>query len=238
MEKDRRFDIKVYNGRIYGYAGGMMAFSIWQYVLDDGKKIYRADDKLGGWLSPDLTVVGAWNLARQVDITEEEFIEAFGDDIKKPVTVHWDEFVGWFYINGQTYCGIDDKPMDTTLDRVEDNIAEYIAESDFDNKVEHWDVIEKYTNLGKVTESIRRCKRKISRQIFKEVLLPIYSNIIKIEKRRNVEYIVVDPKEFIKVNKETSQELYDRLWDFVFNRVQVKNTKKKNKVYANPRHPV
>lgn len=217
----RDFRISVRDGEILGYTErGITAFRISEVA----EGVYEAEDYLRGWISPKLDILGAWNLAQDVGITEEEFERAFG---KLPTTrtVGYTEFVSWFFRAGQL-------PKSVLIDTgVGKNLLQVVIEDIVDNIL--YDLEERLSELGEKMDSNVAVNvvfdyimniglnKVIDRMSYVEILWnilePVFGNYIRINERYGT--VTVDTREFFEFanTDEASMGLIEALRDVLFN---------------------
>jgi hypothetical protein len=221
-ENQRRFDISVKENEIWGYEGGRAVFR-----LDKRDGYYEAEDYLAGWISPQLDIVGAWNLAREVGITEEEFKEAFGVDVKSMLEVSLRDFVWWFFTAGQVpvkiwdgLSGLLEDIYSAFFDSLCEEMIEYM-ESKYGERAESLSWEEKRDIAESIVSSFFGSefpifeifeKRLSDEEIFENILEPVFRDFIE---RKGDVVVVVNIDEFLKEAEVSEELLVDVLYSFV-----------------------
>jgi hypothetical protein len=222
-ENQRRFDISIKENEIWGYEGGRAVFR-----LNKRDDYYEAEDYLAGWISPPLDIVGAWNLAREVGVTEEEFREAFGVDVKSMVEVSLRDFVRWFFTAGQVpvkiwdglsgllediYSAFFDSLCKEILERMEE--GKYGERAESLSREEKWDIAERIVSSFFDSEFpiFEIFERRLSdEEIFENILEPVFREFIE---RKGDVVVVVNIDEFLKEAEASEELLRDALYNFV-----------------------
>jgi hypothetical protein len=206
----REWDLYISKGAIRAYDDAGRLVADVRQVSDD---IFRAEDYRAGWISPDLDWLGAWNLARELGATKEDFEKAFGIDVDSDtIVVDIKTFVSWFFRAGELPVKLDDGMSGILPDIVTGWITDLLVD----------DVIAYAEEQGYIvdSEAVRYCVEDIvdivgmvdkmsDGEIFNELLWPVFENDIEISGNK-----VVVRGNFIDVCKKREGQLIEYLQDY------------------------
>jgi hypothetical protein len=214
---ERKWDLYVGEGEIRAYddAGRLVAD-----VSRVGDGIYKVEDYRGGWRSPNLDWVGAWNLARELGVTKEEFREAFGVDVDSDViVVDIKTFVRWFFRAGALPIKLDDGISGILPDIITEWMIDVIAEEATDYAEEHGysvDSEEIRYCVGDVVDVVGMVDKMSEKEIFNKLLLPVFGDDIRVSGNK-----VEVSGDFIDVCVRKEGELIEYLKDYFIEAVDI-----------------
>jgi len=213
----RKWDLYVGEGEIRAYddAGRLVAD-----VSRVGDDTYKAEDYRGGWRSPNLDWLGAWNLARELGVTKEEFREAFGIDVDSDaIVVDIKTFVGWFFKAGALPIKLDDGMSGILPDIVTEWLIDVIVEEANDYAEEHGYIVDsdeiRYC-VGDTVDIVEMVDNMSDKEIFDKLLLPVFEGDIRVSGNE-----VEVSGDFIDICVRKEEELLEHLQDYFIEAVNI-----------------
>jgi len=202
--------------RLYIGKGAIRAYDAGRLVADVsrvGDDIYKAEDYRAGWISPDLDWLGAWNLARELGATKEDFKKAFGIDVDSDaIVVDIKTFVSWFFRAGALPIKLDDGISGILPDIVTETVTGLLIEDAIAYAEEQGYIVDE--------DAIRNCvwdavdivgmvDKMSDVDIFNELLWPVFGDDIKISGNE-----VEVSGDFINVCQQKEARLIEYLHDY------------------------
>jgi hypothetical protein len=206
----RKWDLYVGEGEIRAYDDAGRLVADISRVDDD---TYKAEDYRDGWMSPDLDWLGAWNLARELEVTKEEFKEAFGIDVDSDtIVVDIKTFVGWFFRAGALPIKLDDGMGGILPDIVAESIAGLLIDEVIAYAEEHGYIVDEDAIqycAEDVVDIVGMVDKMSEEDILKELLLPVFGDDIKVSGNE-----VEVSGDFINVCEQKEEQLVEYLQNY------------------------